>query len=555
MKINNLVVNNFRSIKNIKVNLNDFTMFIGANNSGKTNIIDALRIFYEKEIKFTPNKDLPKFSNSDNEDSWIEIEYTLSDDEYNNLREEYKVNRNLLKIRKYLKSSNPNLVKSNQSNLFAYEKDGRLSNNLFYGAKNISEAKLGDIIYIPEIAKVDEYTKLSGPSAFRSLLEFVVKKVVKGSNSFGLLENAFLDFNKNFKDEVSSDGLSIRGLVNDINNEIKDWDINFGIDVNQIKPEEIIKNLVKHYIEDKNLNGQKLDATYFGQGLQRHLIYTLIKLSSKYKEAPKIKDKKEFNPDFTLVLFEEPEAFLHPGQQEILNLNLRDLAKEENQQIIITTHSTHFVSNNFDEIPSIIRLSKNGPKTEKHQISQELLESILEENLEIRDILGMRTDEKAVELEAIRYYLWLNPDRCCSFFAEKVLICEGVSEKSLIDYLIKTRKIVLNDKVYIFNADGKYGIHKYMNLFFNLGIKHGVLFDKDSDKGRHEKMNNFIRSKKNSLTIDMHCFNSDIEGFLEIDKPDDDGQKPFYILWNYQNNKISKNKISDLSNIVQKLLN
>jgi len=554
MKINNLVINNFRSIKNISVNLNDFTMFIGANNSGKTNIIDALRIFYEKEIKFTPIKDLPKFSNNNNEDSWIEIEYTLSDDEYNNLREEYKVNRNFLKIRKYLKSSNSNLVKSNQSNLFAYEKDG-LSNNLFYGAKNISEAKLGDIIYIPEIAKVDEYTKLSGPSAFRSLLEFVVKKVVKGSNSFDLLESAFLDFNENFKDEVSSDGLSIQGLVNDINNEIKDWDINFGIDVNQIKPEEIIKNLVKHYIEDKNLNGQKLDATYFGQGLQRHLIYTLIKLSSKYKEAPKTKDKKEFNPDFTLMLFEEPEAFLHPGQQEILNLNLRDLAVEENQQIIITTHSTHFVSNNFDEIPSIIRLSKNGPETEKHQIDQELLRSILEENLEIKNILGVSIDEKAAELEAIRYYLWLNPDRCCSFFAEKVLICEGPSEKSLIDYLIKTKKIVLNDKVYIFNADGKYGIHKYMSLFFNLGIKHGVLFDKDSDKGKHEKLNNFIRSKKNSLTIDMYCFNSDIEGFLEIEKPANGSQKPFYILWDYQNNKISESKISDLNNIVQKLLN
>jgi len=554
MKIKKINIHNFRSIKDLVLETNDFSMIIGANNAGKTNIVDAIRIFYEKDLKFTQGRGDPKFVSTNAEESWIEIEYLLTEDEQKNLREEYKSDTNILKIRKYLKSIDSSRVKSNQSNLYAYE-NGVLSSNLFYGAKNISEAKLGDIIYIPEMAKIDDYTKLSGPSPFRSLLDFVIKKVIKNSPSFEKLDKSFIDFNETFRDETSPEGHSLKSLVNDINEEIRGWNITFDIDINQIKPEEIVKNLVKHYLEDKNLTGQQMDISCFGQGLQRHLIYTLIKLSAKYKDLPTIKEKKEFNPDFTLILFEEPEAFLHPAQQEVLNLNLRELSLEANQQVFITTHSAHFVSQNFDDIPSIIKINKKGPETNCHQIDKDLLDNIFNANLELKELLGLEMSIMDLELEQIRYYLWLDNDRCCAFFADKVLICEGPSDKALIDFLIKTKKIIFNNsKVYVFNADGKYGIHKYMNLFFNLGIKHSVLYDNDNNKNEHVIINNFIKNKKNDLTIDLYNFETDIEDFLGIKKPSDKWLKPFYLLWNFQNNNIKEDKINDFIQIVKTLL-
>ncbi len=48
-------------------------MLIWANNAGKSNVITALRIFYEDGIKYNENSDFPKFQADDNE-SWIEIE-------------------------------------------------------------------------------------------------------------------------------------------------------------------------------------------------------------------------------------------------------------------------------------------------------------------------------------------------------------------------------------------------------------------------------------------------------------------------------------------------
>ena len=241
MRIKSLKIHNFRSIGDASFSLYDYSILVGANNTGKTNILTALRIFYEDDIAFNEKKDFPKFEVDDNE-SWIDIEFLLSDDEFKNLKEEYKNPGRILKVRKYLKSDNKDKVKSKQSNIYAYEK-GSLSDNLFYGAKNIGESKLGSILYIPEITKTDESLKLSGPSPLRNVVTFVMKKVTKTSESFVSLNKAFKDFNAKFKEEASKDGFSLKKLKKDINHELKDWNIEFGFNINPINPEQIIKKL------------------------------------------------------------------------------------------------------------------------------------------------------------------------------------------------------------------------------------------------------------------------------------------------------------------------
>lgn len=550
MKIEEITIHNFRSIKHQTLRLKDYSLLIGANNSGKTNTIDALRIFWEDE-KYQDEKDFPKFPTNDQE-SWIEIEFKLTDDEFKSLKKEYRLPDNRLKLRKYLK--HPEKVKTNQSNIYAYE-GGKLSDNLFYGLRSI-KGKFGNIIYIPAVTKIDEFTKLTGPSTFRNLLEFVIKKVIKNSPSFKALSKSFSEFNETFREEASKDGLSLNSLISDINNDIKDWDVKFNVKINEIKPEEIIKNLISHHFEDKNLQGQTFDVSSFGQGLQRYFIYTLIKLSAKYKENPATNENKiGFLPDLTLILFEEPEAFLHPTQQEILNLSLKEISSLENQQVLISTHSAHFVSKNIEDITSLIKLSKNGAETIVYQISDTDLQEILKENKEIKEILGEEIKEEDLELESIRYSLYLDPDRCSSFFSDRVLICEGLSEKALIDYLIKERKLILeNSKIYTLNAAGKYDIHRYMNLFGKLGIKHSVLFDGDNNRDRHRKINEFIEKHRNTYTLKLHQFEGEFEDFLCIKKVSDRYKKPLNVMWHYLNNKIEAKKIDELIEIINDLI-
>ena len=58
MKIKQIEIHNFRSIKSTKFNLNDYSLLIGENNAGKSNVFRALRIFYEDNLKYDEKTDM-----------------------------------------------------------------------------------------------------------------------------------------------------------------------------------------------------------------------------------------------------------------------------------------------------------------------------------------------------------------------------------------------------------------------------------------------------------------------------------------------------------------
>lgn len=574
MKISKATIHNFRSIKDGAFDLYDFTLLVGENNVGKSNIITALRVFYEEE-KFNESNDFPKFA-TDDKDSWIEIEFVTTDDEQDSLKEEYKSADNKLKLRKYLRADDGELVKANQSNIYAYEK-GELSKNLFYGAKNISQAKIGKIIFIPEVSKTDDSLKMSGPSPFRDMVNFVLKKVITKSKSFKALNTSFESFNSEFKKEATEAGFSLKKLEDDINEQISYWKINFGININTIQPDDIVKNLISHFIADQNLGNQKININQLGQGLQRHLIYSLIKLSAKYVDVKEEK-RKEFSPDFTFILFEEPEAFLHPSQQEVLNRNLKQLSKEPTQQILITTHSATYVSKSSDELVTIVRLKKDESVTTTHQLNTTSLDQLYDSNIgffrlfstmlldasvaepikqKIRNKnLGNAALDEAQKLEeeTIRYFLWLDAERSSLFFAKHIIICEGATEKVFFEYLSNDLWADIKEKhIYFLDAMGKFNIHRYINLFDKLGISHSILIDKDNDADIQGIVNKFLSDNKNPLTKKIESFPTDFESFLGIPRPPRQDLKPLNTLYQYKQGNIAQAKLDALKALIESL--
>lgn len=588
MKINTVEIRNFRSIIHAKFDLHDYSIILGANNAGKTNIITALRAFYgDNKIKYNKDTDLPKFKNlpefkSLKDESWIEIEYRLNEDEFSELDKQYRGPDNTLKLRRYF--IHKSKVKPGQSNIHGYvysnNKNGQISDALFYGAKNISEAKIGSVIYIPELVKTEETLKLTGPSPLRDILTFVVKKFINRSKSYKSLESAFEEFNKKFKEERLKDKFSLSSFEKEVNENLKEWNVKFDVNINPIDPGNIIKSLISYSFIDNIING-KMDTYLYGQGLQRHLIYTLIRLSSKYKDEKTKVKKASFSPDLTLILFEEPEAFLHPNQQEILNTSLQNLSEEDNQQVLITTHSPIFVSKNIEDVINLIRLNKdNNGVTKVFQLSDDSKKNILLENDSLVKFLekkskdssvpeNIRNDivkkylnpediEERIEKESIRYVLWLDSERSSAFFAERVLICEGATEKTFIEYLMKNKwNELLKSKIYVLDAMGKSNIHRYMNLFKELGIRHSVLFDEDSNGSIFRLLNDFIRQQKNEYTIKIDSFKDDIESFFGVEPlpRNKKYKKPLYLLWKYRNNEIYEGKIREFKEKIFNLIN
>ncbi len=169
MRIIRIKIHNFRSILDEEFFLNDYSILVGENNSGKSNIISAIRIFYG-DLKFNKDKDFPKIKNKDlGEESYVEIEFQLSDDEYVKIDTKYQNEEKTLSLRR-------NLI---INKLYAMKADGALHDEEFYGAKSVSEGKLGKLIFIPSVSKADEMLKTTGVSPFRDIVNYVVGDIVE----------------------------------------------------------------------------------------------------------------------------------------------------------------------------------------------------------------------------------------------------------------------------------------------------------------------------------------------------------------------------------------
>jgi putative ATP-dependent endonuclease of the OLD family len=554
VKLRTLQIHNFRSIADQTISLGDYSLLIGANNAGKTNVVDALRVFYEKDLKFAPERDLPKFKTSDQE-SWIEVEYELTPDEVANLKAEYLIGENHCRIRKWFYPAD-----KAKSGLLGYENE-KLSNNPFYGWKNVGQAKLGKAIYIPAISRLEEHTKLTGPSALREIINDILKPIIKSSDAFTALTTEFEKFSTGIKAEKTADARSLSGLEQTVNKELLDWGVSFNLSVSSPQDEEIVKNLIKHTLIDGDLD-KPMDPESFGHGLQRCLIFALIQIAASYTAPRPAAAKKDFSPDLELLLFEEPEAYLHPPRQDVLDTSLRQLAGQPGRQVIAATHSPQFVSYNADDIADLIRVCRNHGETEIAQVSRNQLRQIFEENQQIRDVIKAANDEKitdSIELEAARHFLWLNPERCSLFFAHSVIIVEGLSEQVLINYLIKSRKVETPSKgIFVLESQGKYNIARFMNLLGELHIQHAVLHDLDSasiNKRSNEGLNKLIEQSKNTCTRRIETLPENLESALGIDLRDNDRwKKAARILLAVQQEKVAPEKVAKFKAKIEALV-
>jgi predicted ATP-dependent endonuclease of OLD family len=320
MKLESITLHNFRGIKHTAISLADYTLLVGPNNAGKSTVIDAIRAFYEKD-KFTFKKDTDfPFLDPDTEESWIEIEFRLNLEETESLAEEYRLPNNKLKVRKYFKAED---AKKNGC-IYGYTATG-ISDKQFYGDKNVQQGKFGEVIYIPAVSRVDDHTKLSGPSALRDLLSSVLEDVVEDSESFKNLTATFESFSGLVKDEKTKDDRSLAGFEKDFSSLLSSWGVSFGLRMKSPSVSDIVKQLVDFECKDTS-HDRAVRPDQYGSGFQRHFIYSLISVSPKYLGKKKGKKAKDFKPDLTLILFEEPEAFLHPPQQDVLASSLRAMA-------------------------------------------------------------------------------------------------------------------------------------------------------------------------------------------------------------------------------------
>lgn len=560
MKLRNVKICNFRGINDLDVALDDYSLLVGPNNAGKSSVIDAIRVFYEKDgYKFKKEHDLPK--RHECSESWVELTFQLNDEEYVSLADDYKSTGKLLRLRKYLLSSSTN---RNTGTIYGYNSDGELSQSNFYGAKNVQSGKLGDIVYIPAISKVDEHTKLSGPSALRDLLTSIMESVVRHGHAYDDFSESVRQFSEAIQNEATEDQRSLAGLESGLNKMLTPWNSEFKLNFRTPSAAETIKSMLDWDLID-NFHGKPQDIDYFGSGFQRHFIFSLIQLGSDYSGRKPIKQSKDFTPSLKLLLFEEPEAFLHPPQQEILARSLMSIATSaDNWQVVCATHSSNFVSKNTANIPSIVRLlhARSTGVIERFQVNTSHWDSIVNDNQRINSIIRkypkevLHPDDEQADMEAIKYFLWLNPDRSNLFFANHVLLVEGPTEVAVINRLIDEGKINTEEVgLCVVDCLGKYNVHRFMKLLSAMGISHSVIYDDDDDKELHKEINQLITDSVDlRFTVCVRPLRGNLEKVLNLELPKQPHRKPQHALFQIEMHKICQDRLNEFCKTVESCL-
>ena len=560
MKLIATTIHNFRGIIEQTISLENYALLVGANNAGKSMVIDAIRAFYEKDgFKYKAENDFPLTGNMDGE-SWVELHFRLTEIEKDSLAVEYKTAEETLKVRKYFQTTHKlHDGKPAAGFILGHETDGTLSNEPFYGAKNVQSGKFGDLIYIPAVSKIDEHTKLSGPSSLRDLITNIMADVVENSESYQSLTQSVRDFSAGVRTIQTVDNHSLAGFESDLNEMLASWGTIFKLNFSSPSTAEIIKSMLEWEIKD-NSHEKPQSIDCFGSGFQRHFIYSLIHLGAKYVPSKPTKKTKDFTPSLNLILFEEPEAFLHPPQQEELSRNLISISETQDWQIISATHSSHFVSRNAGRIPSIIRCQRTKGIVNCFQIKTEDWDRIIDSNQAIATIVDkypalrstMQSDDLKPEMESVRYFLWLNPDRASMFFANSVLLVEGQCETALINKLLDEGRLKLPHGTYVLDCMGKYNIHRFMNLLQAFGVKHSVIHDDDNNKNQHLELNKLILDTRNqSTTVEIKQIPGKLETYLDIpDQGQPSHRKPQHLLYCYATGTIKPEKVDSFCDLV-----
>ncbi|MDQ5958126.1 MAG: putative ATP-dependent endonuclease of the family, partial [Patescibacteria group bacterium] len=292
MKIKLIKINNFRSIKEVEIDgpLDDVWTFVGQNNAGKSSVMHAIRAFYgEYDVK------VEDFCRADGSNKPIEItmEYKLSDDEFSQLPEQYKLPSNTLSVvKRYTRDS----LKGESHGFTKDLTTGEIKEveEEFFGAKNVAVGKLGTVIYIPAVKDLGEELKKTKSSLFSKLISRILTETLTDLPSWNNLIKNTEEFANDLKSPVKATGefRSVTEIEENLSSRLSGWGLKSQISISAPSPEDIILSGAKLRLIS-NETGVEEDPMNLGSGAQRSIVNNLLLLWAEI-ESKKIKtDKKK----------------------------------------------------------------------------------------------------------------------------------------------------------------------------------------------------------------------------------------------------------------------
>lgn len=410
VKLIKLQIENFRSLRNLEVDLEEYlSIIVGKNNSRKTSLLIALERFLSSSnssfefddfnldfrqhvlalaenkiqpddpypfcgirlrvfIEYSDDDDLGNVGNKvimdlDPENKWIVLDflYHLSSEYLEILRRDYKAHEDKKKDKAQ------DVLRFLRENHRAYFKVARRSVQFDHAARKVQEDIFVDLIR--ESVHLDDIIAFKRIAARRSVsnketdktLSTMSSKIYSAMSSDARDEEVF----ESFKVALSDTDDQLDNIYNQLFKEVIDDVRRFG-GVKEGDTQLQIRSTLQHreLLEDNT-------TVMYGQGAEMHvlpesynglgylnlisMIFDIKIILNEFKRGNKPKPA-----DINLLFIEEPEAHTHPQMQAIFIKNIKNLVGrsvsnadgiERPLQTILSTHSAHIVAESeFDDI-------------------------------------------------------------------------------------------------------------------------------------------------------------------------------------------------------------
>lgn len=535
MYISQLIIKNYRTFNDFKINLKPLTLIIGENNIGKSNLLDSIGLIFGQDISYNKRrilevsdfnyKEILRFKTqvldftipiTDIKYPKILIEVTLQDwdDDQESVISDWYSNNSFTEATltyTFAPSSRFNKLDDLKSQRDFIQNFIKENTQEYYDSLD-TNAKL-DLINFPISKYV--YTIYGGGNSASS------------ANIYHLNQLKFelLDALRDARTELvaSHNSKLLFRILNSKEDEkyqdLKGQLIGLQQAINENKTLQEIKNGISKQLDKISL------ATDDTSNLV-DLIFTLPDVSDLLKKISLIYGDNPIKIErngtgrnnllfislvlsyveditrghssyFRIVGLEEPESHLHPNLQDHLAHNIESLIKNDNKtdfrkdiQLLITSHSTHITTK--IDFENTVVLYKNGDTITSHYI----LDGFSNNALGIKQIKYLNKYLDAVNTNI--------------FYSRKIILVEGISEKLLIPIFFERilQCSVEKSSCCVVNVNGlafSYFLEIIKNGFFQKCL---VLTDQDSDTKAHLRANK-LAERYNSISQIKVCITND----------------------------------------------
>lgn len=201
-----------------------------------------------------------------------------------------------------------------------------------------------------------------------------------------------------------------------------------------------------------------------GDGLKRAILFSIFRSYVELLREP------AWNPKIsaggparsTIILFEEPELYLHPHAQQILFDSLAEISKKF--QVIVTTHSPLFFS--ASRSTSFLKISKRIEVDSTIKPYSQMVSVNFESDISLKD----------------RFQLICYENKNIVFFSNKVVLVEGDSDIAVFKHIAAIIDPLWDfdsGKIKLMKVGGKPAFKKFRDFFKRCSIPTDIICDLD----------------------------------------------------------------------------